>query len=279
MLFVDIAMGYSAPTAGICRTARGLCGTNWEREARQGNAHSSPVSACLLSFFAPQQVFLLFWPVTLAVTYSSRNNFAIFLPPLFGFCFVCSDKEPSPAPNKLGEEEIASGWCNFLDSIPQLRLWDRRKRGFGLRFVLVGLSVTECFFHVVACRLAALFLSSLPVAKVSKYSRLPVDLSSSPDFLFITSGEEPMLKYCMVIYLWFTYVPWSQNFSYGFWFWNSLRLSVLLLETVVSEFYLLTFTVIFNADNPVILCWEASKWISNSHYLLRSVGWNRFLIA
>lgn len=103
-------------------------------------------SSCLLGFFALQPVFLLFWPVILAVTYSFRNNFAIFLPPLFGFCFVGSEKEPSPAPNKLRDEEIASGWCNFLDLIPWLRLWDRGKRGFGLWFMLVGLSVTECFF-------------------------------------------------------------------------------------------------------------------------------------
>jgi len=46
----------------------------------------------------------------------------------------------------------------------------------------------------------------------------------------------------------------SRTFPYGFWFRNALHLSVFLPETVGSEFYLPTFTVIFNADNPVILC-------------------------
>lgn len=37
MLFVDIATGCTASTAGIClKLAEGLCGTNWKRGARQG---------------------------------------------------------------------------------------------------------------------------------------------------------------------------------------------------------------------------------------------------
>lgn len=37
MLFVDIATGCTASTAGIClKLAEDLCGTNWKRGARQG---------------------------------------------------------------------------------------------------------------------------------------------------------------------------------------------------------------------------------------------------